>query len=128
MTARQIWKSAHDEKFIFVLYDSEYGVTAYGIVLADPMYKHLVGYLNLDKDKWLEVADKVRDADDISFEGIESTRLSIPVDFNKTVPITIWHYWIGIDHMEDKRLITPQDVAEELLIILNHVEKECQRF
>lgn len=128
MTTRQIWASAYNEKFIYVLYDSEHLVTAYGVVLADPNFKHLCGYLNLDKDKWNQVSDSIRDADGISFEGIESTKLNIPVEFHRVIPITVWHYWIGIDHMEDKRLITPNDVAEELLHILNHVEKLWQPF
>lgn len=117
-----------DDKFIYVLHDAEHGVTAYGIILADPQFKHLCGYLNLDKDAWLEVADEIREKDDISFEGIESTRLSIPTEFNRSVPITIWPYWIGIDHMDDKRFITPNDVAEELVIILNHVQASWQPF
>lgn len=128
MSTKQIWKSAYDDKFIYVLYDSEHMTTAYGVVLANPGFQHLVGYLNLDKDKWLEVAEQVREADAISFEGLESTRLSIPTEFSRVVPITIWQYWIGIDHMEDKRLITPNDVAEELCQILNHVESRCQPF
>ena len=125
MTAKQIWKSAQEDKFIFVLHESEFLVNAYGIVLADPMLKHLCGYLNLDKEKWLQVSDSVRESEGITFEGIESTRLSIPVDFNRVVPITIWPFWIGIDHMNDKRFITPNDVAEELLHVLYVVEEKC---
>jgi len=128
MNAIQIWKSEHQGKYIYALHDSEHSVTAYGIVLADPGFKHLCGYLNLDKDKWQQVSDSIREPDDITFEGIESTRLSIPVDFNRAVPITIWPYWIGIDHMLDQRLITPNDVAEELCIVLNHVEAQWQPF
>lgn len=73
---------------------------------------HLCGYVNVNKDTWNVVADRVREQLDITYEGIGSDILSVPSAIVNNVPTDVEAFWVGIDY---NRRGVNQPTEEELL-------------
>lgn len=124
MSVIQIYQQLSDddqqERGLFLIENTDRQWIRYGLVIRGYGVTHTCGYLNLPKMDWLRVAGDVRRHSGISFEGIESDAISVPVKFMQSVPVEVCDYWIGIDYMGRKTPV-PATVAEELKHILFQV-------
>lgn len=82
---------------VWLLNDNKFNTVCYGVVVN--YTEHMCGYLNIDKESWLKIAEVIDQQAKITFQGIESDVMAIPSAISKNVPVPVLNYWIGTDFM-----------------------------
>jgi len=98
----KIFEDADKDRFIYLIPIEKLNDAFYAIILRHPGSKHWCGYLNLSRTVWNKITSEdeaFRWREEITFEGIDSVNLAIPIDLNRNIPIIIRNYWVGIDYM-----------------------------
>lgn len=89
------------EKHSYILNDPIRGINRYGLLIygPHPTINHLTCYLNLPVADWRLIDDSIRLDMDITFESIESGRVSLPSRAEREIPIPLSDFWIGFDYL-----------------------------
>jgi hypothetical protein len=89
------------EERLYILTDSKSNIIRYALLIFGPPNEcnHMTAYLNLPKSEWLQVDDRLRGPMNVTFEGVESQRVSVKNKVDKIVPVALHNFWIGIDWM-----------------------------
>lgn len=121
----KIFESSEKDRFIYLIPVEKLNDAFYAIILQHPALKHWCGYLNLSRSVWNKITSEnehFRDDECITFEGIDSVNLTIPVELNRSIPIIIRNYWIGIDYMGRQEQPGHPEILSRLEEILTKIE------
>lgn len=121
----KIFESVDKDRFIYLIPVEKLNDAFYAIILQHPGSKHWCGYLNLSRSVWNKITSENEDfrwREDITFEGIDSVNLTIPVELNRSIPIIVRNYWIGIDYMGRNEQPGHPEILARLETILNLIE------
>lgn len=128
-TATLAHRSETSERVVYLLQDRVHNVLRYGVINKHQTIRrrwHYVGYVNVERKFWNAVRDEIIGRYPITFEGIESDMLQVPIRLLKTVPADVEDYWIGIDYM-DRTQPTEEEVAA-ILSSIAHYYNAAKRF
>lgn len=101
---------------LYILTDTTTNIMRYALLVFGPdnEVKHMTAYLNLPKEEWLQVSDQMVGPWSVTFEGVESQRVSVKNKVDKLIPVTLHSFWIGIDWMGFDREISWEDAIDRV--------------